>query len=180
MLLAAFALLPGAATALPDVAIDLSAQAAAPVPAGWALRQDYSGVDLLDIRAPALSAAERTAISRQRRGPALVGAGQAVPDAHQGELSTRLEWNAAPGGGFVAAFQVSAPEAKALRIGLRGNLPAGGAVRFFSPADASQRFEPYRQTDFLPPAAQGRAKAKAAPSAPPVDGAGLNNWATTV
>ena len=184
LLLAAFALLPGAAagaaTALPDVAIDLSAQAAAPVPPGWALRQDYSGVDLLDIRAPALSVAERTAIGRQGRGPALVGAGQAVPDAHQGELSTRLEWNAAPGGGFVAAFQVSAPEAKALRIGLRGNLPEGGAVRFFSPADPSQRFEPYRRTDFLPPAAQGRAKAKAAPNAPPVDGTGRLIWSPTV
>ena len=183
-LLAVLALLPGAAAGaergLQDEAIDLSAQATAPAPAAWRLQQDYSGADLLDIRAPALSAAARTAIGRQRRGPALVGAGQAVPDAYQGELSARLEWNAAPGGGLVAAFLVSAPDAKALRIGLKGNLPEGGAVRFFNPADANQRFEPYRRTDFLPPEAQGRAKAKVADRAPPVDDAGRLTWSPSV
>lgn len=183
-LLAVLALLPGNAAGaergFADEAIDLSAQAAGLAPAAWALQQDYSGADLLDIRAPALSAEERTAIGRPRRGPALVGAGQAVPDAHQGELSARLEWNAAPGGGLVAAFQVSAPEAEALRIGLKGNLPEGGAVRFFSPADASQRFEPYRRTDFLPPEAQDRVKAKVATSAPHANDAGRLIWSPSV
>ena len=183
-LLAALALLPGAATSaergLHEEAIDLSTRAAAPPPATWALLQDYAGANLLDIRAPALSAGERTAIGRQRRGPALVGAGQAVPDAHQGELGARLEWSAAPGGGFVAAFQVSAPEAKALRVGLRGNLPKGGVVRFFSRADASQRFEPYRRTNFLAPEAQDRSKAHAAASATPTNEAGRLIWSPIV
>ena len=183
-LVTVLALLPGTAAGaergIADEAIDLSAQAVGPAPTAWALQRDYSGADLLDIRVPALSAAQRTAIGRPRRGPALIGAGQAVPDAHQGELSTRLEWNAAPGGGLVAAFQVSAPEAKALRIGLKGNLPEGGAVRFFSPADASQRFEPYRRTDFLSPETQSRAKAKVAASALPVDGAGRLLWSPSV
>ena len=183
-LLTVLALLPGAAAGAErgfvDEAIDLSAGAAGPAPAAWALQQDYSGTDLLDIRLPALSAAERTAIGRPRRGPTLVGTGQAVPNAYQSELSARLEWNPAPGGGLVAAFQVSAPEAKALRIGLKGNLPDGGAVRFFSPVDASQRFEPYRRTDFHPPEAQDRAKVKVATSAPPVDDAGRLIWSPSV
>ncbi len=183
-LLTVLALLPaavaGAERALADEAIDLSAQAAAPAPAAWALRRDYSGTDLLDIRAAELSAAERSALGERQRGPALVGAGQAVPYDYQGELASRLEWSDAPGGGLIAAFQVSAPEAKALRIGLRGSLPEGAAVRFFSPADASQRFEPYRRTDFLPPQAQGHAQAKVAASTPPVDGAGRLIWSPTV
>ena len=183
-LLAALALLPGAAVGvdrgLADEAIDLSAQAGAPAPSAWALRQDYSGMDLLDIRVPAVSAAERTATGRQRIGPALVGTGQAVPDAHQGDLSAQLEWNSTADGGLVAAFQVSALEAKALRISLRGNLPEGAAVRFFNPADASQRFEPYRRADFLPRTGQNRAKAKAAPSASPGDGDGRLIWSPVV
>lgn len=181
-LLVALALLAasasGAAGGLADEAIDLSVQAANAPSAASALQQDYRGANLLDIRAPALSAAQRVAIGGNRRGPTLVGVGQAVPDAYQGELSTLLEWNPAPGGGLVAAFQVTAPDAKALRIGLEGGLPEGAAVRFFSPTDASQRFEPYERNDFLP--AQGRVKAKVGAGEPSVGDAQPLIWSPSV
>ncbi len=183
-LLAALGLLAGsasgAARGLPDEAIDLSAQAASPPPTAWALQRDYRGANLLDIRAPALSGAERAAIGGNRRGPTLVGMGQAVPDAYQGELGALLEWSAAPGGGLVAAFQISAPDAKALRIGLAGSLPEGAAVRFFNPTDAGQRFEPYGRTDFLSTQAQGRAKAKVGADEPSVDDAERLIWSPSV
>ncbi len=183
-LLTLLALLPGAATgaarALPDVAVDRSARAVGPVPQAWAPQHDYSGTAMVDIRAPALSAAERTAIGGQRRGPAQIGAGRPVPTAYQGNLATQLEWMDAPGGGLSAAFQVSAAQAKALRIGLRASLPDGAVVRFFSPADVNQRFEPYRRTDFLSRPTQGRVGGKAIASAASPGGARHLAWSPIV
>ena len=183
-LLTGLTLLPcavaGAGTALPDLAIDRTAQAVGPAPEAWAPRQDYSRAVLLDIRAPALSAADRAAIGGRRRGPAQIGAGQPVPDAYRGDLAARLQWNDAPGGGVTAAFQVSAPGAKALRIALRASLPKGAAVRFFSPSDAEQRFEPYGPADFPSPQAQGGVGVKGTASSPPLDRTQRPKWSPIV
>ena len=184
LLLGALALMPWAAAGqqlpLPDAAIDLSAQAVVPAPEAWSPRLDYSHAVLLDIRIPAPSTAKRAASGARRHGPAQIGTGLAIPDAHQGDLSSRLEWNDAPGGGIAAAFQVSAPNAKALRIALRASLPEGAAVRFFSPADAEQRFEPYLPADFAVRQTLGSVGGKGTASAPLAEQSLRPKWSPIV
>ena len=183
-LLALLTLLPGAAigaaAALPDVAMDPRFQSVGPAPEAWAPRQDYTSAPVLDIRTPALSTAERATLGVRRRGPAQIGAGLAVPLADQGDLSTRLDWGPAPGGGVVAAFQVSASGAKALRIALRASLPEGAEVRFFSPADAEQRFAPFGPADFQPAHVQRLDGGKATASATRLKEAQRPTWSPIV
>ena len=183
-LLALLTLLPGmaiaASAALPDAAMDLSARSVGPAPEAWAPRQDYGSAPLLDIRAPALSTAQRSALGARRRGPAQIGTGQPVPLANQGDLGPRLDWRPAPGGGVVAAFQVSAPGAKALRIALRASLPEGAEVRFFSPADGQQRFAPFGAADFQSAQVQRQGRGKAPAGAARLEAAPRPTWSPIV
>ena len=183
-LLALLTLLPGtaiaASAALPDAAMDLSARSVGPAPEAWTPRQDYSSTRVLDIRAPALSATGRSALGPRRRGPAQIGTGQPVPLANQGDLGPRLDWRPAPGGGVVAAFQVSAPGAKALRIALRASLPEGAEVRFFSPANAEQRFAPFGPAEFQSAQVQRQGGGKATASAAHLEAAQRPTWSPIV
>ena len=150
----------------PDVLLNPSADAPAPAqrPEAWRPRQDYAAVGIpLAIRAPALSAEESALLAQRRRGPAAAGVGRPVPAGHQGNLGERLTWSNIEDGAVAAAFQVSSPGAKALRVALSAALPEGGEVRFFSPTDASQRFRPRLGKEF----AAGKG-ASAAAEAPPL------------
>ena len=167
-LLPCLLLLPGLAigqsVSFPDFALNPNAEAPPRAPATWRPRQDYSVVGIpLEIRAPALSAPESTLPPKRRRGPTAIGVGRLVPSAHQGDLKEKLVWSNIDGGAIAAALQVASPGAKALRIALSANLPEGGEVRFFSPADSSQRFRPRRAKEF----AAGKGGTTASTAAPP-------------
>ena len=136
----------GPAMAIADQHLNRGALASAP--ASWRPLRDYSLVPVpLDIRAPELAEAERSEMAPKLRGPAILGVGRPVPAIHQGELGQSLTWSRT-GAGVVAAFRVTSLGAKAMRIALKGALPAGGAVRFFSLSDARERFSPYGSKDF--------------------------------
>ena len=136
---------PGANVSVADQRFNPSAPAAAP--AHWRPLQDYSRVPIpLHIRAPELTEAERQGAAAKPRGPAIIGIGRPAP-AGGGALSRSLAWSQA-GVGQVAAFRVTSPGAKAMRIALKGELPEGGLVRFFSLSDADERFRPFVRQDF--------------------------------
>ena len=154
----------GQSVSFPDFAISPNAEVPPRAPATWSPRQDYSVVGIpLEIRAPALSAPESTLPPKRRRGPTAIGVGRPVPSAHQGDLRGKLVWSNIDGGAIAAALQVASPGAKALRIALSANLPEGGEVRFFSPADSSQRFRPRRAKEF----AAGKGGTATSAAAPP-------------
>ena len=154
----------GQSVSFPDFAISPNAEVPPRAPATWRPRQDYSVVGIpLEIRAPALSAPESTLPPKHRRGPTAIGVGRPVPSAHQGDLKGKLVWSNIDGGAIAAALQVASPGAKALRIALSANLPEGGEVRFFSPADSSQRFRPRRAKEFT----AGKGGPTASAAAPP-------------
>ena len=154
----------GQSVSFPDFALNPNAEAPPRAPATWRPRQDYSVVGIpLEIRAPALSAPESTLPPKRRRGPTAIGVGRPVPSAHQGDLRGKLVWSNIDGGAIAAALQVASPGAKALRIALSANLPEGGEVRFFSPADSSQRFRPRHPKEF----AAGKGGTTASTAAPP-------------
>ena len=72
----------------------------------------------------------------------------AIPVAYQDDLAPRLTWDTLSDGTLVSALSVTSPGAEALRVAVFATLPAGAELRFFSPTDPAQDFDPLTQQDF--------------------------------
>ena len=114
------------------------------------LRQNYSSIPIaLSITLPAVTDAEQTDWEqRERTGPLQIGFGREIPVAYQDDLAPRLTWNTLSDGTLVSALSVTSPGAEALRVAVFATLPAGAELRFFSPTDPAQDFDPLTQQDF--------------------------------
>lgn len=67
---------------------------------------------------------------RSHPAPLQIGIGRSAAREQAGASRPVLRWTAAPGGGHVAAFDVTSPVAMGLRVGLRlQGLPAGAELR---------------------------------------------------
>ena len=97
------------------------------------LRLDYSvtPIALRIVLPPADTATKRSAAGTNRSRPLQIGFHRAMPDKFQGDLSPRLDWVDMGDGSIVAALSVTSPEASAMRMGIRAELPEGGEIRFF-------------------------------------------------
>ena len=97
------------------------------------LRLDYSvtPIALRIVLPPADTATKRSAAGMNRSRPLQIGFHRAMPDKFQGDLSPRLDWVDMGDGSIVAALSVTSPEASAMRMGIRAELPEGGEIRFF-------------------------------------------------
>ena len=103
----------------------------------------------LSISLPAVTAAERAEWAlRDTTGPLQVGFGREIPVAYQDDLAPRLEWVTRSDGSLVSAVRVTSPGAWALRVAVSAILGPDATLRFFSPADPDQHFEPVTQQDF--------------------------------
>ena len=116
------------------------------------LKRDYAHTPIaLSITLPPITHAQQTASAGtqepERPGPLQIGFGRDLPGAYQDDLAQRLTWETRSDGTAISALSVSSPDAHALRIALRGTLPAGAEVRFFSLADPEQRFPPVQPQD---------------------------------
>lgn len=112
-------------------------------------KRDYAHTPIaLRITLPMVGHAQQAASSEaERPGPLQIGFGRNLPSVYQGDLVPRLAWETRSDGTAISALSVSSPDARALRIALRGTLPAGAEVRFFSLADPEQRFPPVQPQD---------------------------------
>jgi lysyl endopeptidase len=72
-----------------------------------------------------------------------VGFARAMPPPYQGDLSPSLSWESLPGGGRVAAFSITSPGARALRVAIDlEGLPEETEMRFFGSKN-SETFGPF-------------------------------------
>ncbi len=103
----------------------------------------------LRITLPEVTNSERTAWTEQQENqPPQIGFGRKIPSTYQGDLGPRLQWTTLSDGRLVSALSVTSPRASALRVAVYASLDPGAELRFFSPADHSQRFAPLTQHDF--------------------------------
>ena len=145
---------------------------AARAPDSHRLKRNYAHTPVaLTITLPPITRAQQAASTEteepERPGPLQIGFGRDMPDTDRGDLAPRLAWETQSDGSQVSALSVSSPGARAVRVALRGTLPTGAEVRFFSPADPEQRFPPVQPADVSPGlAAETPAGAPAEESAP--------------
>ena len=145
---------------------------AARAPDSHRLKRNYAHTPIaLTITLPPITRAQQAAFpgmeEPERPGPLQIGFGRDMPDTDRGDLAPRLAWETRSDGPQVSALSVSSPGARAVRVALRGTLPAGAEVRFFSPADPEQRFPPVQPADVSPGlATEARASAPAEESSP--------------
>ena len=113
------------------------------------LKLDYSAAPLaLRIVLPPPGAAEEQGIKDSgRKGGLMIGFHRDVPDAFKDNLSPRLDWIPQSDGTFVSSFSVTSPGAVSVRVGIRGELPPGGEIRFFS-EESDERFPIVTREDF--------------------------------
>ncbi|MGB5063369.1 MAG: trypsin-like peptidase domain-containing protein [Candidatus Competibacter sp.] len=110
------------------------------------LKQDYSVTAIpLQIVLDAVTVTEeKAALATQRKDqPLKVGFAREVPPPYQGDLYPWLSWEALPGDGRVAAFSVTSPGARALRVAIDlEGLPEETEMRFFGSKN-SEIFGPF-------------------------------------
>ena len=110
------------------------------------LKQDYSVTPIpLQIVLDAVTTTEeKAALATQRKDqPLKVGFARAMPQPYQEDLSPLLSWKLLPDGGQVAAFSITSPGARALRVAIDlGGLPEETEIRFFGSKN-SETFGPF-------------------------------------
>ena len=133
---------------------------AEPLPplASWQTRRDYSRVPV--ALAVALPPLDDAAVDSRLREPTpgepyQVGFAREIPEAHRGDLSPSLRWEALPGGSRVASFSVRSENAQSLRLAIRAKLPHGAMLRFFEPANPQGRYPVLKPADLLSNGAGG-------------------------
>ena len=87
----------------------------------------------IDLAPASQRGKEATTNTANGVGPLRIGFHRDVPEAFRGDLLPRLAWVEMGDGAVAAALLVSSPQAKSIRVGLRADLPADGALRFFHP-----------------------------------------------
>ena len=131
---------PGAVSpAAPDAASDEQRK----------LKLDYLATPVaLRIVLPPPSPAEKQGMRDSRRkGALMVGFHREVPDEFRVDLSPRLDWIPQADGAFVGSFSVTSPGAASVRVGIRGELPPGGEIRFFN-EHSDERFPVVTRENF--------------------------------
>ena len=112
---------------------------------GQQLKRDYLATAIpLQIVLDPVTAAEKATLAAPRKGqPLKVGFARDMPPPYQGDLSPWLTWESLPGGGQVAAFSVTSPGARAIRVGIElEGLPENAEMRFFGSKN-SDTFGPF-------------------------------------
>ena len=112
-------------------------------------QDDTTTPTALSIILPTVTSAEQAEWAlRDRTGPLQIGFGREIPAAYQDDLAPRLEWVTRSDGTLVSVVSVTSPGAPALRVAVSATLGPGATLRFFSPAEPDQRFDPLTQQDF--------------------------------
>ena len=112
---------------------------------GQQLKRDYLATAIpLQIVLDPVTATEKAPLAPPRKGqPLKVGFARDMPPPYQGDLSPWLTWESLPGGGRVAAFSVTSPGARAIRVGIElEGLPENAEMRFFGSKN-SDTFGPF-------------------------------------
>ncbi len=91
----------------------------------------------VSLAPPAVNAVNKSAAADKQGGALQIGFSRPVPALESAARTVeRLRWAATPGGGQVAAFSITSPEALAIRAGLRfDSLPAETLLRFYAPGE---------------------------------------------
>lgn len=78
--------------------------------------------------------------SAPRSGPTEIGFGRELPDGYRGNLTPQLTWELQSDGSYAAVIEITSPDAKGMRAGLRVLTRANVEMRFFDPNDPSATF----------------------------------------
>ena len=81
--------------------------------------------------------------SPPRSGPTEIGVGRELPDRYRGDLTPLLTWELQSEGSYAAAIEITSPDAKGMRAGIRILARASVELRFFDPNDPSATFPAY-------------------------------------
>ncbi|MDG4553828.1 MAG: hypothetical protein P9E24_06220 [Candidatus Competibacter sp.] len=109
------------------------------------LKRDYRTTAIpLQVVLDPVTATEKATLAAPRKGqPLKVGFARDMPPPYQGDLSPWLTWESLPGDGRVAAFSVTSPGARAIRVGVElEGLPENAEMRFFGSKN-SDTFGPF-------------------------------------
>ncbi|MCB1825473.1 MAG: trypsin-like peptidase domain-containing protein [Candidatus Competibacteraceae bacterium] len=112
---------------------------------GKQLKQDYRVTAIpLQIVLDAVTTAEKSTLAAPRKNqPLKVGFAREVPQPYQEDLFPSLSWELLPDGGRVAAFSVTSPGARAIRVAIDvEGLPEETEMRFFGRKN-SEIFGPF-------------------------------------
>ena len=124
-------------------------------PSDWPTRRSYAAAPpATTVRLAPLTPSETSATLEPpaRNAPLTIGIGREIPAVRQGNLAQGVRWQPLPNGGATAAFAISSPGAKAVRLAFTATLPEGTSIRFFSPAQPGRAFPPLTSADL----SQGR------------------------
>ena len=78
-----------------------------------------------------------------RTGPTEIGFGRELPPAYQKNLIPLLTWDLQGDGSYAAVIEVTSPDAKGMRAGIRVLASKGVELRFFDPNDPTATFPAY-------------------------------------
>ena len=78
-----------------------------------------------------------------RSGPTEIGFGRELPERYRGNLASLLTWELQSDGNYAAAIEITSPDAKGMRAGIRVLAGANVELRFFDPDDPSAAFPAY-------------------------------------
>ncbi len=110
------------------------------------LKQDYSvtAIPLQIVLDAVTTTEEKAALATQRKDqPLKVGFARAMPQPYEEDLSPSLSWKLLSDGGQVAAFSITSPGARALRVAIDlEGLPEETEIRFFGNKN-SETFGPF-------------------------------------
>ncbi len=129
-----------------------SAAEPAPPPSVWQTRRDYSRFPVSHgIALPPVAEANAAARLEPARpgAPFQIGFSRELPEAQRGDLAGSARWATLPGGGQVASFSVSSPEADSVRLAIQAELPDGARMRFFEVGRADARYPGLKWSDFI-------------------------------
>jgi len=127
------------------------------------LKRDYRrSLIPLEIILDPVTEAEKATLGGRKDQPLQIGLGRDIPSPYREDLQPLLTWTPLASGALTAAFTVTSPGARALRLALAAaHIPDGAEVRFFSVAYPEQIFGPFTATDMFRPGekpAAGHAK----------------------
>lgn len=113
--------------------------------------QSFAAANVLNIVLPAPEPAEKAAFQQlltQAGQPMQIGFGRPVPAPFHADVQPFLHWAEGPDGSATAAFTVTSPDARALRLGIDpAGLVQGTELYFYGVASPAQEFGPVALRD---------------------------------
>ena len=83
--------------------------------------------------------------SPARPGLRRIGVGRSIPEPYRGDVAESLVWTTNGDGDLVTTFQITSPDAKALRVAILATLPVNATLRFHAVAAEGAGNPPSRQ-----------------------------------